>query len=86
MTVKEILKHWLEQNGYDGLCSEECGCELSDLCPCCLGENILSCEPGYKVPCPEDCGDHDWHIAPDKPVAPPEIPEWQQKGDGTAIF
>ncbi len=71
LTVKEILKQWLDRFGYDGLYCEACSCDLSDLGPCCLSENILSCEPGYKVPCPEDCGDHDFHIGPDKPEETP---------------
>lgn len=59
MTVKEIITDWLKKNGYDGLCTEECGCQLGDLGPCCLSENILSCVPGYKhsceYPCPAPC-------------------------------
>jgi hypothetical protein len=48
--VKEIIKQWLEQNGYDGLYSDSlgCGCELSELCPC-EGESIKDCGPGYKI-------------------------------------
>ncbi len=64
MNVKEIIQKWLEKNGYDGLFRpDECACENSDLCPCCDGN--FDCEPGYKSPC--DCGDHDYHIGPDKP-------------------
>ncbi len=67
MTVKEIVKKYLEDNGYDGLCGEECGCDLPDIFAC---EYAVDCEPGYKVPCiPETCpadGDCPWHISPKK--------------------
>lgn len=66
MTVKEILKQWLKEHGYDGLyIPDECACELDDIAPCCCQESVLACEPGYKTPC--DCGDHNFHIGPDKP-------------------
>ena len=47
MTVIEIIKKYLEDNRYDGLCdpANECGCRLSDLAPC--GECIDQCLPGY---------------------------------------
>ena len=64
--VSQIIEKWLKENGYDGLWSEECGCEIGALCPCCCSESVLSCEPGYKRPCPKECGDHDFHIGPDK--------------------
>jgi len=50
MTVKEIVKQWLEANGYDGLCNDifECGCELNDLMPC--QEDVRDdCAAGHKV-------------------------------------
>uniref|UniRef100_A0A6M3IWN5 Uncharacterized protein n=1 Tax=viral metagenome TaxID=1070528 RepID=A0A6M3IWN5_9ZZZZ len=28
MTVVKILEEWLREHGYDGLCSDECGCAL----------------------------------------------------------
>ena len=71
MTVKQIVRNYLEQDGFDGLVSDsgECGCILTDLCPC--GDMLDSCEPGYQVPCPgpDDCehgGECEWHIATTK--------------------
>ena len=50
MTVKEIVKDCLEKNGYDGLCSENCGCGLDDLMPC-SGSETKNCQPAYKLIC-----------------------------------
>lgn len=34
-TVVGMVREWLEQHGYDGLCNDEpCGCGLEDLFPC----------------------------------------------------
>ena len=67
-TVKEIVRSYLTENGYDGLYCEDCGCEIKDLCP--FDEPCLNCQAGYKTKCiPEDCsldGDCDFHIRPDK--------------------
>ena len=79
MTVQEIIIKYLKENGYDGLYSEECGCRIDDLIPCCAGEWLASCEAGYKVPCdPETCpadGDCEWHIGPKPPTIVPEVEE-----------
>lgn len=69
MNVRGIVEQWLRQHGYDGLCTEDCYCELNDLMPC--GESGTYCEPGYKVPCPgpEKCplgGDCTFHMSPVK--------------------
>lgn len=62
-TVIEIVKAYLDENGFDGLYSPvECGCKKDDLAPC--GSDFAMCEPGYLQEC--DCGDHDWHICQDK--------------------
>lgn len=58
-TAKQIITKWLTDNGYDGLCNTDCGCELSDLIPC--GTCFDDCVPGYKVPCIH--GGHDFDIA-----------------------
>lgn len=68
MNVKKIVKKYLEDNGYDGLYSDECGCKLDDLGPCILGVDMINCQAGYISPCdPETCpadGDCEWHIGP----------------------
>lgn len=70
MDAKDIVATWLKDNWYDGLYTDDCGCEISELMPC--GEFGVMCEPGYKVPCsgPESCpadGDCPWHISGKKP-------------------
>lgn len=64
-TVREILKAWLKEHGFDGILNADapCGCSVDDLFPC--DGPCDRCEPGYKVPC--DCGEgHDWHIASER--------------------
>lgn len=62
MTVEDIVRDYLERNGYDGLCDPgECSCGLGSLMHC--DSPNQDCVAGHKVPCEcsEDCG---WHIAP----------------------
>jgi len=60
-TLSEIVRIFLDANGYDGLFNnDDCACKTSDLFPC--DEPKYDCQAGYKFPCPEDCGEHDWHI------------------------
>lgn len=35
ITVKEIVVAYLKENGFDGLCGDECGCGIDELAPCC---------------------------------------------------
>lgn len=51
-TVTDLAHYLAEKlrgDGYDGLCSDRCGCELDDLMPC--GKSGLFCEPGYRHEC-----------------------------------
>lgn len=50
LTVKEIIKKYLDENGYDGLyCPDLCACKSDDLAPC---DNLtLECEPGFIRHC-----------------------------------
>ena len=53
MNVLQIVRWYLEKNGYDGLCDDDgCGCRVENLAPeCGLG---VSCKPGYKFYCDEN--------------------------------
>lgn len=44
-TVISIVKEYLNENGYGGLCVEGCGCKADDLAPC--GSLPTDCKPGY---------------------------------------
>lgn len=62
MTVKEIVKDYLERNGYDGLCGDNCGCSKEDF-PACERLSI-ECRPAYKkkancLSCPIQCDAYD---------------------------
>jgi len=52
ITVKEIVKEYLEKNNYDGLTNTDiyCGCGLDDFMPC-SNENICKCKPAYIKLC-----------------------------------
>jgi hypothetical protein len=63
-TIKEIVKEYLEKNGYDGLYGlPDCGCSVDDLMPC--DEPGVNCAPGYYGPCMCD-DDHRFHIYGDR--------------------
>jgi len=47
MNVKEIVKQYLEQNGYDGLAGEGCCCLKNDLFLC--GIDGSDCVAGHKI-------------------------------------
>jgi len=69
MTVKEIVKKYLEDNGYDGLCCPYCGCEINDLMPCdsVSGE----CEVAHKEkPTEDNYEDYDPEDNPDWVMVP----------------
>jgi len=66
MNVFQIIKKYLIDNGYDGLCTEECGCAIDDLAAC--GRDFSYCKPGYRVDgCTCGCG-CDFHIVLKKPT------------------
>ena len=64
MNVKQIVSAYLKAHGYDGLYSDDCGCQKDDLMPC--DEGGQNCEPGYQGSCTPDCTEHDFHIGPKK--------------------
>lgn len=49
-TVEEIIKEYLESNGFDGLYNEsiDCACKIDDLAPC--GGISMGCTAGYIQP------------------------------------
>ncbi len=57
MDVREIVNNWLRDNGFDGLCNENCsdgcGCSIHNLMPCssdgtCISnESPADCKPGH---------------------------------------
>lgn len=51
MTVFECIRRYLEENKYEGLCMDGCGCALDDLAPC-EEIPIHECVAAYKLkPC-----------------------------------
>jgi hypothetical protein len=69
MNCLDIVAKYLKDNGYDGLFNDECGCELSDLRPCC--DDITHCTPGYKVAPPPDVRcEYDFYICASKDARP----------------
>jgi hypothetical protein len=56
MTAKEIIIKYLQDNGYDGLCNDDCGCGINDLFPC--GGSPDNCVPAYKSKCDLHCGEY----------------------------
>ncbi len=48
--IREIVKVFLEENGFDGLFYDsDCGCGVDDLAPCC--DHSFTCEPAYRYVC-----------------------------------
>jgi hypothetical protein len=72
--VVDIVRKYLVEKGYDGLCSDDsmpcwtdCCCDLGDFMCCDYDSCGISCSPGYKVPCVcEGTNKHKFHIVPQK--------------------
>ena len=74
MTVREIVKEYLEKNGYDGLCCDSCSCSL-DVLMLCGGEFVLDCEAGYFMNKEEECKKcTDYNFCIDKEKDSPRCP------------
>jgi hypothetical protein len=54
MNCAKIIKKYLTENGYDGLCNADCGCGMDELFLC--GSDTTECVPAYKVDCNNSCG------------------------------
>lgn len=77
MTVKDIVREYLADHGYDGLYNAEldCACLTDDLGPC--DDWRADCCPGYKTTCQaEGCQPWDrcecciiggWHVQAEPP-------------------
>ena len=80
--VREIIVGWLKIRSYDGLCTEECGCGLGNLAPCC-GESFMDCVPAYKTSIPPEYADvcSVWY-SPEKPKDRPHAGEEAPDGPG----
>lgn len=48
LDLNEMVIKYLKDNGFDGLCSDECGCTLDDLFPC--ETPSADCCGGYSHP------------------------------------
>ena len=66
----EIIKAWLKDNGYDGLCNPdlECGCTVEDFRPCV--DDPSDCQPAYSVPAEPGAGVDSWMVTT-KPTEEP---------------
>jgi len=67
MDVKAIIREYLEDNGFDGLCGDQCGCKIDDLAPCDGCHSISECVPGYLVTETRNGKYWGWHISSKKP-------------------
>ena len=67
MEIRDIVKDWLEENGYTGLFhdSGECACKIDDLMPC--DGPCLECEAGYVVSATDDEGEPGFRVSRTKP-------------------
>jgi len=67
MELIDIVKDWLEDNGFNGLFhdSGECACKIDDLMPC--GGPCLECEAGYVVSATDDEGEEGFRVSRNKP-------------------
>ena len=54
MTVVEIVREYMQKNGYTALVGDGCGCEIDDLMPCGDEPWMPYCEVGYRNHC-ETC-------------------------------
>lgn len=64
MTVKEIVAAWLKENGYDGLYSDDCGCNITHFMPCC--GDFSECQAGVFVNLSDRKDGFDFWIGPKK--------------------
>jgi len=65
MNCLDIIRAYLRDHGYGGLCNSygECACSLKELRPC--EQDCMECEPGHYVPSDGRDG-FDFHIVRDR--------------------
>jgi hypothetical protein len=71
INVKEIVEKYLKENGYHGLCFDDCQCKLDDLMPCSGNwQGFDKCRVGKLKDCnlcaSRDCDDDDYCIIEDE--------------------
>ena len=68
MDVREIVRRYLKNNGFDGVYNvdNECCCSTEHFPTC--GNDTSDCVPGYRMPCSTDYCDGlcAYHIGPTK--------------------
>lgn len=80
--LQTYIAEKLEEDGYDGLCSEGCGCGLDDFMPC--GESNRECVVARAVTCTWDedkaegpeisCGECEGHMPGGTCYQPAKLP------------
>ena len=67
ITVEKIVRDYLIQNGFEGLCNDDyCGCGIDDFMPC-ISDGVTDCEPAYFHEPTEDYPEGYW--SEEKPEA-----------------
>lgn len=63
--MPDIVKRWLSDDGYDGLCDSdnECGCDLDNFMHC--GEPSTYCVAAHRTKPPVG-SDYDYYLVPGK--------------------
>ena len=66
MNIRDMIKQFLKENGYDGLCNcdNDCACLKDDIAPC--GEICGDCFAGYYRKATEE-EEYDFYIELKKP-------------------
>jgi hypothetical protein len=73
MNVREIIIKYLTENGFDGLCCEDCGCSKDQIVLC--EQFCMDCQPAYKHDHPDcEACDNNCDAAPDGPCFSTEKP------------
>ena len=67
-SIKEIVKEYLQDTGYDGLCNGDCGCGVNDLMPC--DQPVADCIVARNDPeRAKSVGCSAWYVPADQDLA-----------------